>query len=78
MFEIIGNRLIIDFNECENKNKNKKIKAMHDVIKNNIPTHKAKEIKAGVYEIKFHYKDMPEFMKETLIKEFKKFDKKKK
>lgn len=74
MFEIIGNRLIIDFNNC--KYKNKKIKVMQDIINKNIPTHKAKEVEDGIYEIKFHFKDMPEFMRETLIKAFEKYDKK--
>ena len=76
MFEIIGNRLIIDFNNC--KYKNKKIKVMQDIINKNIPTHKAKEVEDGIFEIKFHFKDMPEFMRETLIKAFEKYDKKEK
>lgn len=76
MFEIIGNRLIIDFSSCEKAKE--KIEAMQEVIKNELPTHRAKKVKAGVYEMKFHYKDMPEYMEEMLIKAFKKVDKKEK
>ena len=74
MFKRVGNRLIIDFNNCENKKE--KIEAMQEVIKAELPTHRAKKVKAGVYEMKFHYKDMPEYMEEMLIKAFKKVDKK--
>lgn len=74
MFKRVGNRLIIDFSSCENKKE--KIEAMQEVIKTELPTHRAKKIKAGVYEMKFHYKDMPEYMEEMLIKAFNKVDKK--
>lgn len=76
MFKRVGRKLIIDFTGCENKKE--KIEAMQDIINKNIPTHKAKEVEDGIYEIKFHFKDMPEFMRETLIKAFEKYDKKEK
>lgn len=76
MFERVGNRLIIDFSSCENVKE--KIEVMQEVIKAELPTHRAKKVRAGVYEMKFHYKDMPEYMEEMLIKAFKKVDKKEK
>ena len=76
MFKRVGRKLIIDFSSCENAKE--KIEAMQEVIKAELPTHRAKKVKAGVYEMKFHYKDMPEYMEEMLIKAFKKVDKKEK
>ncbi len=76
MFKRVGRKMIIDFTGCENAKE--KIEAMQEVIKAELPTHRAKKVKAGVYEMKFHYKDMPEYMEEMLIKAFKKVDKKEK
>lgn len=76
MFKRVGRKLIIDFSNCENAKE--KIEAMQEVIKSELPTHNLKKVKNGVYEIKFHYKDMLECMEEMLIKAFKKVDKKEK
>lgn len=76
MFERVGNRLIIDFNNCENKKE--KIEAMQEVIREQLPTHRAKKVKEGIFEMRFYYDDMLDCMEEMLTKAFKEIDKKKK
>ncbi len=76
MFKRVGRKLIIDFSSCENAKE--KIEAMQEVIKNELPTHRAKKVKEGIFEMRFYYDDMLDCMEEMLIKAFKKVDKKEK
>ena len=76
MFKRVGRKLIIDFNGCENKKE--KIEAMQEVIREQLPTHKAKKVKNGIFEMRFYYDDMLDCMEEMLTKAFKEIDKKKK
>lgn len=74
MFKRVGRKLIIDFNGCENKKE--KIEAMQEVIREQLPTHKAKKVKNGIFEMRFYYDDMLDCMEEMLTKAFKEIDKK--
>ena len=74
MFKRVGRKLIIDFSSCENAKE--KIEAMQDVMRERLPTHRAKKVKNNVFEMRFYYDDMLDCMEEMLIKAFKKVDKK--
>ena len=76
MFKRVGRKLIIDFTGCENKKE--KIEAMQEVIREQLPTHRAKKVKEGIFEMRFYYDDMLDCMEEMLTKAFKEIDKKKK
>ena len=76
MFKRVGRKLIIDFTACENKKE--KIEAMQEVIREQLPTHRAKKVKEGIFEMRFYYDDMLDCMEEMLTKAFKEIDKKKK
>lgn len=74
MFKRVGRKMIIDFTGCENKKE--KIEAMQEVIREQLPTHKAKKVKNGIFEMRFYYDDMLDCMEEMLTKTFKEIDKK--
>ena len=76
MFKRVGRKMIIDFTGCENKKE--KIEAMQEVIREQLPTHRAKKVKEGIFEMRFYYDDMLDCMEEMLTKAFKEIDKKKK
>lgn len=76
MFKRVGRKLIIDFTGCENAKE--KIEAMQDVMRERLPTHRAKKVKNGIFEMRFYYDDMLDCMEEMLTKAFKEIDKKKK
>lgn len=74
MFKRVGRKLIIDFSSCENKKE--KIEAMQDVMRERLPTHRAKKVKNNVFEMRFYYDDMLDCMEEMLTTAFKEIDKK--
>ena len=74
MFKRVGRKMIIDFTGCENKKE--KIEAMQEVIREQLPTHRAKKVKEGIFEMRFYYDDMLDCMEEMLTKTFKEIDKK--
>lgn len=74
MFKRVGRKMIIDFTGCENKKE--KIEAMQEVIREQLPNHKAKKVKNGIFEMRFYYDDMLDCMEEMLTKAFKEIDKK--
>ena len=74
MFKRVGRKMIIDFTSCENAKE--KIEAMQEVIREQLPTHRAKKVKEGIFEMRFYYDDMLDCMEEMLTKAFRDIDKK--